>query len=131
MHTSVFSTCRIHHNGDYSGDILITNEDSTSKAICPQTTIGYSTSMMFRRCRDIFKCKNIFGEDAWKGMVVTLKGTPQGKGRKAKIEVLAKDVIDYVNVVLVDRIQAKLDRSYDDRETLVKLAQVLKIPTDK
>jgi hypothetical protein len=39
MHTSAFKTCRIHHNGDYDGDNIITNEDSTSKPIGTKVSV--------------------------------------------------------------------------------------------
>lgn len=31
MHTSELMSCRMHYNSDYSGDLFITNKDSTSK----------------------------------------------------------------------------------------------------
>jgi hypothetical protein len=39
MHTSAFKSCRIHHNGGYDGDVIITNQDSTSKPVGAKSEI--------------------------------------------------------------------------------------------
>lgn len=33
MHTTELETCRIHHNGGYDGNVIITNLDSTSRVV--------------------------------------------------------------------------------------------------
>jgi hypothetical protein len=39
MHTSAFKSCRFHHNGGYDGDVIVTNQDSTSKPVGAKSEI--------------------------------------------------------------------------------------------
>jgi hypothetical protein len=117
MHTSAFNTCRIHHNGDYDGDIYITNEDSTSKPIGEKTTVELDF-------KDAVKC---YRDNRKKNpKTVVFKGRSD-EGKKSEITVAFKDIVSFVSCVLEDRCMAKIESGNLKMGQLIGLARVLKV----
>jgi hypothetical protein len=121
MHTTALESCRIHHNGDYEGEIIITNKDSTSKAIGTICTIKYITQELVglqRRLEFSYhdQIRPLNGQ-------VTLKGIDPEYGKE--ITVLQKDVETFLAIRLVSKIVEKVEQA--SYESLGKIAQELEI----
>ena len=116
MHTSAYISCRIHHNGGYDGDIYITNKDSTSRPVSEKAEIVYSDEHLisFFKAHRKFKPEKIF--------LTNIK--PEGKDDK-RIEVLFSDIEAYVEDVLKDKIQNKMDSIKQSTETLEEVVKIL------
>jgi hypothetical protein len=126
MHTTEYKSCRIHHNGDYSDEIYITNKDQTSKPVGSPAVIRSSTDLMFTYA----ECGRISRVSAKKK--ITIPGIAE-TGYDEKITVLFEDVKAYVDNVLMDRILTKVEK-WDSKirhDQIIAVAQILKIPTDK
>jgi hypothetical protein len=114
MHTSAFKTCRIHHNGDYDGDIIVTNEDSTSEPIGKKVTVeGFQFEAIL----------SIYLQNRNKKLRTIVIGVGL-----SKIEVAFKDIEAFVSCMLADRCIGKLE-GCSGIDTLIKIARILKVKT--
>jgi hypothetical protein len=98
MHTSAFKTCRIHHNGDYDGDNIITNEDSTSKPIGTKVSVKIDF-------KDIVALYILYQDKRPKSVIFFDK--------ESKITVSFADVESFVMGALMDRCVEKLEELTD------------------
>lgn len=115
MHTSALKTCRIHHNGDYDGDIIITNNDSTSKPLFPIATVD---GLDFKDVLRMYLTKRAINPK-----------TVTFKGRGSVIKVSFEDVKSFVSCMLMDRCIAKLEDT-TDMNKLLQIARILKVKTN-
>jgi hypothetical protein len=95
MHTSVFESCRIHYNGD----VILTNEDSTSKSISDKSTI----EIPIEQLEAAYNISD-FGVSQ-----ITIFDT-KDKNNKS-ITVLKKDVESFLKYRLLDKITNKLNNT--------------------
>ncbi len=115
MHTSAFHSCRIHHNGGYDGNIYITNEDSTSKAIGKKATIKFTCQKLINLYKKV--------KDQEK---VTIKSIP-GESDNEEITILVVDIDNFIICRLIDKIREKFDDDKTSNETIRKIAGILGI----
>jgi hypothetical protein len=115
MHTSAFKTCRIHHNhnGDYGGDVIITNEDSTSHAIGTKASVKIDF-------KDVIATYIRYRERP--ETVVFLD-------KESNITVSFDDIESFVELVLIDRCVEKIETLTDIKE-LKQIARILGVKTN-
>ena len=131
MHTSAFKSCRIHHDGDYENEIIITNMDSTSEAIGTPSDIRFTVRKLINFQRNLersnFKenCEWITGKRARpNNYTVTIKGL-KGSDCGKEITILQKDIEDFLALRLMSKIEEKLEGA--PYSSVVKIAQELRI----
>lgn len=85
MHTAIYKSCRIHYNSDYSGDIIITNRDSTSVPVGEKATIF---------CRRVDIISKLFDAGIRKNTTVIIQSIKRCCNKE--IEVLYSDIKSFV-----------------------------------
>ena len=111
MHTSAFESCRIHHDGDFENEIIITNMDSTSKAIGIPSDIKITVRELVNFQRRLEKSP---------GVTVSIRGL-----KDHEITILQKDIENFLAIRLISKIEEKINNvSY---ATLVHIARELGI----
>jgi len=85
MHTAVYKSCRIHYNSDYSGDIIITNRDTTSVPVNKISTIF---------CRRVDLISELFDAGIRKDTTIIIKSIKRCCDKE--IEVLYSDIKSFV-----------------------------------
>jgi hypothetical protein len=120
MHTSAYESCRIHHNGDFDGDIYITNKDSTSKPVGEKAEIAYTTEKLiaFFQAHRESKLKK----------VVLSNLNPEGEELEEDeqlIEILFSDIEKYYEDVLIDKIREEMNDMDCSLDKLEKISKVL------
>jgi hypothetical protein len=119
MHTTELKSCRIHHNGDYSGEIHITNEDSTSKSIGPKSTV----TTTFKKLVDIYIGWARKTDSKRRNIIIV--GEQLLPGDSPNITILKKDLYDFMSIVLMRRIISKVEnmslRDIDRLATFLKI----------
>ena len=83
--TAVYKSCRIHYNSDYSGDIIITNRDTTSVLVNKKATIF---------CRPLDIMSELFGAWLRKDTTIIIKSIKRCCDKE--IEVLYSDIKSFV-----------------------------------
>jgi hypothetical protein len=120
MHTSAYKSCRIHHNGDFDGDIYITNKDSTSKPVGEKAEIEYTTEKLiaFFQAHRESKLKK----------VVLSNLNPEGEELKEDeqlIEILFSDIEAYYEDVMIDKIHEGMNDMDCSLDKLEKISKIL------
>jgi hypothetical protein len=117
MHTSAYESCRIHHNGDYWGDIYITNKDSTSKPVREKAEIRYTAEKLvsFFLVKREEKCCSV--------VLNNIDTDPEDK----EIVVLFSDIEMFYQDILIDGIKEKIDQldEVDDTKKLEQIAELI------
>lgn len=116
MHTSAYKSCRIHHNGDFNGDIYITNKDSTSKPVGDKAEIAYTTEKLIAFFQAHRESKP---EKAWLSNLNPEE--EELKEDERQIEILFSDIEKYFEDVLIDKIHEEMN---DMDCTLDKLEKI-------
>lgn len=124
MHTTALDSCRIHHNGDFGGEIIITNSDSTSKPVGPLRTIKFTVRKLVNLQRRLERSSHmeVFAHHG----KVTLKGNPNPEYDE-ELTILQKDVEDFLAIRLMDKIEEKMGSTSISYETITYIARGLGI----
>lgn len=115
MHTSAFQSCRIHHNGDYEGDIYITNEDSTSQVIGEKATVKFT----YRKLVNLYKKSN-------GARILNIIGNDDNESETKQISILSSDVECLIGDRIIQKINDKLS-SNSSFKKLNEIAEILNI----
>ena len=123
-HTSAFTSCRMHHNGGYDGDVTITNEDSTSRAIGSKATIRTESSELMKIALALIDSKK---------RTVTVEGVPEDSSDSEgnSIIVWVSDVKAFAADALSEKITSKMESGKVTYPQILKMAVSLGIPTDR
>lgn len=115
MHTTTFNSCRIHHNGDYEGEIYISNKGTTEKPIGVIAEI----SLTVNELKTILKHTKNKPE-------VTIK-TLSDKDCDPQITILTSDIELFFHNRLLTKIQEKLETQDIKFKTMKQIAELLRI----
>lgn len=115
MHTSAFQSCRIHHNGDYEGNLYITNEDSTSEVIGEKTTVIFT----YRKLVNLYKRSNGI-------RILNITGKGEEESETKQISILSSDVEGLIGDRIIQKINDKLSNNISFTN-LIKISEILKI----
>lgn len=123
MHTTALESCRIHHNGNFEGEIVITNMDSTSDWIEPKVAIKYTVRKLVNFQRRLEK---YFMEARSAKSKVSLRGQKED-GYGKRITILEKDIEDFLAIRLMSKIEEKLEKGDFPYSSIVKIAEEMGI----
>ena len=112
MHTSFYTSCNIIHNGDYSGEIYVRNENNSERT-------GKVAEIRTTTKALILSYKNT----ETKPKTLILIGTGK-ESTDREMTVLFKDIEDFVKDILLDKIQSKLEGRLS-MEKILKVSDIL------
>ena len=107
MHTFICSSCRIHHNSDYSGEIVITNN---------KTSINSTMEDLFSK---FCKCN----KETIKSNTMQIKDTTDDNF----IIVQFANINYFFKTILMIKINKKIDSDNCSFDTIKQIADILKI----
>jgi len=122
MHTVAYKSCRIHYNADFSGNVIITNQDDTSTPISQEAIITYSLKDLIR---NLEIQQRLFPEGIPGSGTITIKSNEEGYDKE--IEILHSDVELFVKDILIDKIKEELETGDTSLGNLKTIAGILNI----
>lgn len=122
MHTTALDSCRIHHGGDFEGDVIITNTDSTSKPIGPLATINFTVRKLINLQRKLEVLNHNAISSTQASVCLKNRKTEEEFGNP-EIRVLESDVKSFLALRLMSKIEDKLGKA--PYESLLKIARDL------